>query len=99
METQPLDVVAVQAMKDLLQYRQIGTVEEFRAAVEKQTAKKIFKREATDEDTENELREFITRKGMIFQCPTCGSYIAVSEMKNCWDCGQKLDWSGADAEH
>ena len=28
METQPLDVVAVQAMKELLQYRQIGTVEE-----------------------------------------------------------------------
>lgn len=28
METQPLDVVAVQAMKELLRYRQIGTVEE-----------------------------------------------------------------------
>ena len=28
METQPLDVVAVQAMKELLHYRQIGTVEE-----------------------------------------------------------------------
>lgn len=38
METQPLDVVAVQAMKELLHYRQVGTVEECRAAVEKQTA-------------------------------------------------------------
>ena len=28
METQPLDVVAVQAMKDLLKYRKIGTPEE-----------------------------------------------------------------------
>ena len=28
METQPLDAVAVQAMKELLQYRKIGTVEE-----------------------------------------------------------------------
>lgn len=37
METQPLDVVAVQAMKELLHYRQIGTVEECREAVEKQT--------------------------------------------------------------
>lgn len=37
METQPLDVVAVQAMKELLHYRQVGTVEECREAVEKQT--------------------------------------------------------------
>ena len=37
METQPLDVVAVQAMKELLKYRTIGTVEECREAVEKQT--------------------------------------------------------------
>lgn len=62
-------------------------------AREKQTAKKVIRREATDEDTENELRDFITRIGMIFQCPSCGSYIVVNEMKNCWDCGQKLDWS------
>ena len=75
------------------EYKAIGTQEECRAATEKQTAKKIVRREATDEDIENELREFITRKGMIFQCPTCGCYIAVDGMKNCWDCGQKLDWS------
>lgn len=77
----------------LKEYTEIGTPEECRAAMEKQTAKKIVRREATDEDIENELREFITRKGMIFQCPTCGCYIAVGGMKNCWDCGQKLDWS------
>ncbi len=71
----------------------IKALEECLAAMEKQTAKKIVRREATDEDIENELREFITRKGMIFQCPTCGCYIAVDGMKNCWDCGQKLDWS------
>ena len=75
------------------EYKAIGTPEECRAWKEKQTAKKIVRREATDEDIENELREFITRKGMIFQCPTCGCYIAVGGMKNCWDCGQKLDWS------
>lgn len=40
METQPLDVVAVQAMKELLQYRQIGTVDECRAAMEKQNVNK-----------------------------------------------------------
>ena len=70
-----------------------GTVEECRAAVEKQTAKKIVRRKATHEDVESELRDFITRKGMIFRCPTCGCCIAVEEMKSCWECGQKLDWS------
>lgn len=80
-------------IEELKQYRAIGTLEECRAAMEKHTAKKVIRREATDEDTENELREFITRTGMIFQCPFCGSYIVVNEMKNCWDCGQKLDWS------
>ena len=34
-ELQPLDIVAVQAMEELLQYREIGTIEECRAAVEK----------------------------------------------------------------
>lgn len=62
-------------------------------AREKQTAKKIVRRKATDEDTESELRDFITQKGMIYRCPTCWCYIAVDEMKSCWECGQKLDWS------
>lgn len=81
---------------ELEEYRAIGTPDECREAMEKQTAKKIVRREATDEDIENELREFITKKGMILQCPTCGCYIAVNEMKNCWECGQKLDWSETD---
>ena len=89
----PVYEVAIKALEEVEQYHKIGTPEECRAAMEKQTAKKIVRREATDEDIENELREFITRKGMIFQCPTCGCYIAVDGMKNCWDCGQKLDWS------
>lgn len=62
-------------------------------AREKQTAKKIVRRKATDEDVESELRDFITRKCMIYRCPTCGCCIAVDEMKSCWECGQKLDWS------
>ena len=75
------------------EYQAIGTPEECRAAMEKQTAKKIIRREATDEDVENELRDFISRRGMIYSCPTCGSHIAVEGMKSCWECGQLLDWS------
>lgn len=80
-------------LEELKQYRAIGTPEECRAAVEKQTAKKIVRRKATDEDVENGLRYFITIKGMIFRCPTCGCYIAVDGMESCWKCGQILDWS------
>ena len=40
METKPLDVVAVQAMKELLQYRQIGTPEECQTAMEQQNVNK-----------------------------------------------------------
>lgn len=83
----------IKALEEAQQYRKIGTVEECRAAVKKQTAKKIIRREAIDEDAESELRDFITRRGMIYSCPTCGSHIAVEEMKNCWECGQLLDWS------
>lgn len=85
--------VAIKALEEVQQYRAIGTVEECRSAMDKQTAKKIIRREAIDEDAESELRDFITRRGMIYSCPTCGSHIAVEEMKNCWECGQLLDWS------
>ena len=67
-------------------------------AREKQTAKKIVRRKAKDEDVESELRDFITRKGMIYRCPTCGCCIAVDEMKSCFECGQKLDWSDEEYE-
>ena len=82
-----------EALSDWRKYRKIGTLEECRAAVEKQTAKKIVRRKATDEDIENGLRDFITIKGMIFHCPTCGCCIAVDGMESCWKCGQILDWS------
>lgn len=85
--------MAIKALEEVQQYRAIGTPEECRKSVEKQTAKKIVRRKATDEDVENGLRDFITIKGMIFRCPTCGCCIAVDGMESCWKCGQILDWS------
>lgn len=73
--------------------KNVFTFDSLLKAREKQTAKKIVRRKATDENVESELRDFITRKGMIYRCPTCGCCIAVDEMKSCWECGQKLDWS------
>lgn len=62
-------------------YRAVGTVEECRAAAEKQTAKKPIE---PDE-------EYGT-----FKCPSCGGLIFAEDRfethKYCLLCGQKLDW-------
>ena len=65
-------------------------------ALEKQIPKKIEIRKATNDDIESELRDFITVKGRICRCPSCRCCIHISELKYCWECGQKLDWSDAE---
>ena len=62
-------------------------------AIQKQIPKKPIRRRATDDDVENELRDFITHKGEICRCPACGDCIAIYELKYCMGCSQKLDWS------
>ena len=62
-------------------------------ALEKQIPKKIEIRNATNDDIESELRDFITVKGRICRCPSCRCCIHISKLKYCWECGQKLDWS------
>lgn len=70
---------------EIEEYRAIGTVEEFREAVEKQKAKKPV------------LKPFYED---ILCCPTCGDILTDRiPMDNkdfyfhCLNCGQKLDWS------
>lgn len=65
-------------------------------ALEKRIPKKIEIRKATNDDIESELRDFITVKGRICRCPSCRCCIHISELKYCWECGQKLDWSDID---
>lgn len=62
-------------------------------ALEKQIPKKLEIRNATCDDIESELRDFITAQGKICRCPTCKDTICVSEIEYCWYCGQRLDWS------
>ena len=75
----------VNTLEEVEQYRAIGTPDECRAAVEKQTAKKPIE---PDE-------EYGT-----FKCPNCGGLIFTENRfethKHCLLCGQKLDWSGED---
>jgi hypothetical protein len=71
-------------LEELKQYRTIGTVEECRAAMERQNPIAAI---AEKEDTG-------TTK---YTCPACGRYMGWSTgtlpARYCWKCGQKLDWS------
>lgn len=71
---------AIQGLRELQQYRQIGTVDECRAAMEKQTPKKV---------------RFKTKNSVSLPCcPNCGeTYCDCSGGENyCKNCGQKWEW-------
>lgn len=84
--------VAIKALEEVQQYRQIGTVEECREAVEKQTAKKVT--------------SFDYHNGTVnYGCPICkrkiiskidGEWCGGTFNEYCDRCGQKLDWSDGD---
>lgn len=74
-------------IEELEQYRAIGTLEECRAAVEKQTAKK------PDYEGDGYADGHLVYDTWI--CPCCGKHYEVDydNYNYCPDCGQKLDWS------
>ena len=71
--------IAIKALKEIQQYREIGSVEECREAVEKQKAKKP---EVIDQDFD------------YYKCPVCGEYIwatdNINDHKYCLNCGQAV---------
>ena len=64
------------------EYKAIGTPEECRVAVEKQTAKKV--------KSISQVKDGDSYVGLIGRCPCCGD-ILEEDTVYC-DCGQKLDW-------
>ena len=72
--------MAIQALEEVQKYRAIGTPEECRSAVEKQTAKK------PSQDSLDGLHYFPT-------CPSCGYGLDEEDRESYCECGQKLDWS------
>ena len=81
--------MAIEALKEIQQYREIGTVEECREAVEKQKPKK---------PRLNYKPKFFGKS--TYTCPRCGN-CRLEEFANerqnnnyCWDCGQRLDFGG-----
>lgn len=83
--------MAIKALEEVQQYCQIGTVEECREAVEKQTAKKPtlidYKKYANFVDNAHFLRD-------AYWCPNCKQVVRSGSF--CDGCGQKLDWRAND---
>lgn len=83
---------AIQALEEVQQYRQIGTVDECREAVEKQTAKK------PDYEGDGYYDGQLVYDTWI--CPCCGKHYEVDfdSYDYCPNCGQRLDWSDGDGK-
>ncbi len=70
---------AIQALNEVEEYRAIGTPEECRAAMEKQTAKLVIDNTPTEDS-------------VWYQCPTCKGDLTTTRGFYCQYCGQKLHW-------
>lgn len=70
---------ANKALSEIQQYRSIGTVEECRAAVEKQRAKKP-------------ILSAPCKSINYYLCPNCGKILPINK-PFCSECGSAVDWS------
>lgn len=72
------DGLAIKALEEIQQYREIGTVEECREARERQNPKKVV--------------DICGALGEKYECPECGSSLDDADLfvGNCKWCGQKL---------
>lgn len=93
---QELMEMAIKALEEVQQYRAIGTVEECRAAVEKQTEKRALHQGCYDKN--GEWHEWNGINGKPYElCPNCRANLCCEtpldiKPKYCKNCGQKLDW-------
>ena len=86
---------AISALKEIQQYREVGTVEEFREAREKQIPKAPIMKPYYEDMPDEEY----------LCCPTCGDILTdriPDDNKNfyfhCLNCGQKFDWREEDTK-
>lgn len=93
LEKKTVFAMAISALKEVQQYREIGAVKECREAVEKQKAKKP--------DIYTDTRNMVDLHGNVYAeqanvylCPTCESFIGYVEnniFHYCPVCGQAID--------
>lgn len=70
---------AITALKEIHQYRAIGTVEECRVARERQRGKKP-------------IRIAPCKSVNYFKCSSCGNFLSIDK-PFCEECGSAVDWS------
>lgn len=89
-------ILAIKALGEVQQYRIIGTSEECRAAVEKQTAKRALHQGCYGKN--GEWHEWNGINGKPYElCPSCRANLCCEmpldiKPKYCKNCGQKLNW-------
>lgn len=76
---------SVKALREIQQYKAIGTAEECREAREKQIGKKPNK-----SDVHPYFRKHCSN---IYSCPFCNKKLTHHKQKFCQYCGQAIDWS------
>ena len=85
--------IAISALKEIQQYREIGTVEECREAVEKQKPK-APKDSLKIEPVIDENGAYVDADVTVYLlCPNCGEMVGIDENvdKFCHECGQAID--------
>ena len=84
LQSQGRSLAAIEELEaEVEEYRTIGTPEECRAAVEKQTVKKV--------KSISQVKDGDSYVGLIGRCPCCGDILEEGTVY--CDCGQKLDWN------
>ena len=85
--------MAISALKEIQQYRKIGTVEECREAVEKQKAKKPKDSLKINPVIDGNGAYVDADMTVYLLCPNCGEMIGIDEScdKFCRECGQAID--------
>ena len=86
--------MAISVLKEIQQYREIGTVEECREAVEKQKAKKPKDSLKINPVIDGNGAYVDADTTVYLLCPNCGEMVGIDENvdKFCHECGQAIQW-------
>ena len=83
--------VAVKALKEIQQYRAIGTVQQCKEAVEKQNVEEVCNMHRSEDEADIAC---YGEDALFGRCPCCTSFnVSLWNNNFCGECGQKLDWS------
>ena len=85
--------IAISALKEIQQYREIGTVEECKEAREKQIPKKPKDSLKIDPVIDGNGAYVDADTTVYLLCPNCGEMVGIDENvdKFCRECGQAID--------